>query len=260
MSGHSKWATIKRKKGRLDAQRGRMFTKLIKEITVAARDGGGDPEANPRLRTAVATAKAANMPHDNIKRAIQKGTGELPGTHYEESYYEGYGPGGVAVLVLALTDNKNRTVAEIRHIFTRNAANLGEAGCVNWMFEKKGYITVDKENAGEEQLMEWAIDAGASDFASDSNVYEIYTEYADLEKVRSGLAEKGVTIATAEITQLPQSTVKLEGKNAEQMIRLMEALEEHEDVQKVYANFDIDEEILEELSACVANETKKNGA
>jgi YebC/PmpR family DNA-binding regulatory protein len=248
MSGHSKWATIKRKKGKLDAQRGRMFTKLIKEITVAARNGGGDPEANPRLRTAIAAAKAGNMPQDNIKRAIKKGTGELPGTTYEEANYEGYGPGGVAVLVQVLTDNKNRTVSEIRHIFTKNAGSLGEAGCVGWMFDKKGYITVDQDKADEEQLMEWAIEAGAEDFSSDNEVFEIYTDYADLEKVRSALEAKGVEMASAELTMIPQSTVKLDGKHAEQMIRLFEALEEHDDVQKVYANFDIDESILEELS------------
>jgi len=243
MSGHSKWATIKRKKGKLDAQRGKMFTKLIKEITVAARE-----EGNPRLRTAVLAAKAANMPQDNIKRAIQKGTGELPGTTYEEANYEGYGPGGVAVLVQVLTDNKNRTVAEVRHIFTKNAGSLGEAGCVGWMFDKKGYIMVDLDKADEEQLMEWAIDAGAEDFSSDGGIYEIYTEYVDLEKVRSALESKGVEMASAEITMIPQSTIKLEGKQAEQMIRLFETLEEHEDVQKTYANFDIDEKILEELS------------
>jgi len=248
MSGHSKWATIKRKKGKLDAQRGKMFTKLIKEITVAAREGGGDQEGNPRLRTAVLAAKTANMPQDNIKRAIQKGTGELPGTTYEEANYEGYGPGGVAVLVQVLTDNKNRTVAEVRHIFTKNAGSLGEAGCVGWMFDKKGYIMVDLDKADEEQLMEWAIDAGAEDFSSDGGIYEIYTEYVDLEKVRSALESKGVEMASAEITMIPQSTIKLEGKQAEQMIRLFETLEEHEDVQKTYANFDIDEKILEELS------------
>ena len=248
MSGHSKWATIKRKKGKLDAQRGRTFTKLIKEITVAARSGGGDQEANPRLRTAIATAKAANMPADNIKRAIQKGTGELPGTTYEEGNYEGYGPGGVAVLVQVLTDNKNRTVAEIRHIFTKSNGSLGEAGCVGWMFDKKGYITVDLEKAKEEELMELAIDAGAADFAADSGIYEIYTDYADLEKVRSALEAKEVEMVTAELTMIPQSTVKLDGKHAEQMIRLFEALEDHDDVQKVYANFDIDESVLEELT------------
>lgn len=249
MSGHSKWASIKRKKGKVDAQRGKAFSKLIKEITVAARAGGGDPDGNPRLRAAVAAAKAANMPQDNIKRAILKGTGELPGTQYEEAYYEGYGPGGVAVLVMVLTDNKNRTVAEIRHIFVKNAGNLGEAGCVGWMFEKKGYITIDFDKAKEEELMDWAIDVGATDFSSDSGIYEIYTEYADLDKIRSALEEKGVEISTAEITKIPQSTVRLEGKAAEQMIRLFEALEEHDDVQKVYANFDIDDNVLEELSA-----------
>ena len=248
MSGHSKWATIKRKKGKLDAQRGRMFTKLIKEITVAARGGGGDQEANPRLRTAVATAKAANMPADNIKRAIQKGTGELPGTTYEEANYEGYGPGGAAVLVQGLTDNKNRTVSEIRNIFTKNAGNLGEAGCVGWMFDKKGYITVDLENGKEDELMEMAIEAGAADFAADSGIYEIYTDYADLDKVRHALDKKGVKMVTAELTLIPQSTVKLDGKKAEQMIRLFEALEDHDDIQKVYANFDIDEKVLEELT------------
>ncbi len=248
MSGHSKWATIKRKKGKLDAQRGKMFSKLIKEITVAAREGGGDPEGNPRLRTAVLAAKAANMPQDNIKRAVQKGTGELPGTAYEEGNYEGYGPGGVAILVQVLTDNKNRTVAEVRHIFTKNAGSMGEAGCVGWMFEKKGYITVDLDKADEEQLMELAIDAGAADFSSDGGIYEIYTEYADLEKVRAALESKGMEMITAEITMIPQSTVKLEGKQAEQMIRLFEMLEEHDDVQRTYANFDIDEKILEELT------------
>jgi YebC/PmpR family DNA-binding regulatory protein len=249
MSGHSKWASIKRKKGKVDAQRGKVFSKLIKEITVAARGGGGDPDGNPRLRAAIEAAKAANMPQENIKRAILKGTGELPGTQYEEAYYEGYGPGGVAVLVLTLTDNRNRTVAEIRHIFTKNAGNMGEAGCVNWMFEKKGYITIDLDKAKEEELIDWAVDAGATDFSSESGIYEVYTEYADLEKVRSALEGKGLQIATAEITQIPQSTVRLEGKAAEQMIRLFEALEDHDDVQKVYANFDIDDKVLEELSA-----------
>ncbi len=249
MSGHSKWATIKRKKGKLDAQRGKVFTKLIKEITVAARDGGsGDPEMNPRLRTAIATAKAANMPADNIKRAIQKGTGELPGTTYEEANYEGYGPGGVAVLVQVLTDNKNRTVSEVRHLFTKSAGSLGEAGCVGWMFDKKGYITVELEKGQEDELMDLAIESGATDFTSENGIYEIYTEYTDLEVVRSTLEEKGVEMSAAELTMLPQSTVKIEGKQAEQMIRLFEALEEHEDVQKVYANFDIDESVLEELS------------
>lgn len=249
MSGHSKWSTIKRKKGKLDAQRGAMFTKVIKEITVAARQGGGDPEANIRLRAAINSAKAINMPAENIKRAIQKGTGELPGAAYEEVYYEGYGPGGVAVLVHAQTDNKNRTVAEIRHIFSRHGGNLGEAGCVGWMFHKKGYITVDKDKANEEKLMDLAIESGASDFAAeDSQIYEIFTEYNDLEKVRAALESNGVPIATAEITMIPQTNVKIEGKDAEQMIKLFEALNEHDDIQKVYANFDIDEKLLEQLS------------
>jgi len=249
MSGHSKWATIRRKKGRLDAIRGRVFTKLIKEITVAARAGGGDTEANPRLRTAIATAKAANMPQDNIKRAVMKGTGELPGTTYEEVSYEGYGPGGVAVLVEALTDNKNRTVADIRHIFVKYAGSLGEAGCVSWMFHKKGYITVDKDKANEDKLMEIAIEAGASDLISSGGAHEIYTDFADFEKVRQALEKNGVPIASAEMTMVPQTTVKLDGKHAEQMIRLFEALEEHEDVQKAYANFDIDEAVMEALSS-----------
>lgn len=249
MSGHSKWSTIKRKKGKLDAQRGAMFTKVIKEITVAARQGGGDPEANARLRAAVNAAKAINMPADNIKRAILKGTGELPGAAYEEVYYEGYGPGGVAVLVHAQTDNKNRTVAEVRHIFTRHGGNLGEAGCVGWMFHKRGYITVDKDKASEEKLMDLAIESGASDFRADDNqVYEIYTEFNDFEKVRAALERNAVPIATAEITMIPQTNVKIEGKEAEQMIKLYESLEEHDDIQKVYANFDIDEKLLEQLT------------
>jgi YebC/PmpR family DNA-binding regulatory protein len=252
MSGHSKWSTIKRKKGKLDAQRGAMFTKVIKEITVAARHGGGDMESNPRLRTAVAASKAINMPAENIKRAILKGTGELPGTTIEEASYEGYGPGGVAIILQVLTDNKNRTVAEIRHIFTRQGGNMGEAGCVGWMFHKKGYITVDRDKTTlkEDELMDMAIEAGAADFSSDdSNVYEIFTEYNNLDKVRVVLESKGVPLSTAEITMIPQSSVKLAGKEAEQMIKLYETLDEHDDIQKVYANFDIDEKLLEQLSA-----------
>jgi YebC/PmpR family DNA-binding regulatory protein len=251
MSGHSKWSTIKRKKGKLDAQRGAMFTKAIKEITVAARHGGGDMESNPRLRTAVAAAKTVNMPAENIKRAILKGTGELPGTTYEEASYEGYGPGGVAIMLQVLTDNRNRAVAEIRHIFTRHGGNMGEAGCVGWMFHKKGYITVDRDKTTmkEDQLMDIAIEAGASDFSSDdSNVYEIYTEFNNFDKVRQALEAKGIPLSNAEITMIPQSNVKLAGKEAESMIRLYEALEESDDVQKVYANFDIDEKLLEQLS------------
>jgi YebC/PmpR family DNA-binding regulatory protein len=252
MSGHSKWSTIKRKKGKLDAQRGAMFTKVIKEITVAARQGGGDMESNPRLRTAVAASKAINMPAENIKRAILKGTGELPGTTYEEAAYEGYGPGGVAIILTVLTDNKNRAVAEIRHIFTRHGGNMGEAGCVGWMFHKKGYITVerDKTTLKEDELMEIAIDAGASDFSTDDDtLYEVFTEFNNFDKVRAAIEAKGVPLGTAEITMIPQTQVKLEGKEAESMIKLYESLEENDDVQKVYANFDIDEKTLERLSA-----------
>jgi YebC/PmpR family DNA-binding regulatory protein len=252
MSGHSKWSTIKRKKGKLDAQRGAMFTKVIKEITVAARAGGGDMESNPRLRTAVGAAKAINMPADNIKRAILKGTGELPGTTYEEASYEGYGPGGVAIILTVLTDNKNRAVAEIRHIFTRHGGNMGEAGCVGWMFHKRGYITVerDKTTLKEDELMEIAIDAGASDFSTDDDsLYEVFTEFNNFDKVRAAIESKGVPLGTAEITMIPQTQVKLEGKEAESMIKLYESLEENDDVQKVYANFDIDEKTLERLSA-----------
>lgn len=248
MSGHSKWATIKRKKGKLDAERGRMFTKLIREITVAAREGGGDLESNARLRTAVATAKAANMPADNIKRGILKGTGELEGTHYERSIYEGYGPGGVAVLVEVLTDNKNRTVADIRHIFTKHNGSLGEIGCVGWMFDRRGYISVDKNSIGEDELMEKALEAGASDFDSSADVYEIYTEFADFDRVRSQLEKAGVQFSGAEITMIPQTTIRLEGKQAEQMLKLYEDLEAHDDIQKVFANFDIDESVMMQLS------------
>jgi YebC/PmpR family DNA-binding regulatory protein len=248
MSGHSKWSTIKRKKGKADAERGKVFTKLIREITVAAREGGGDIETNPRLRTAVAAAKAANMPADNIKRAIQKGTGELEGVRYEQSSYEGYGPGGVAVLVEVLTDNKNRTIADVRHIFTKYNGSIGEVGCVGWMFDRKGYMTVGKDKISEDELMEKALDAGAIDIQTSDDVYEVYTEFADLESVRSSLEEKGVDISSVEPAMIPQSTVKLEGKHAEQMIRLFEALEEHDDVVHVYANFDIDESIMERMT------------
>jgi YebC/PmpR family DNA-binding regulatory protein len=248
MSGHSKWSTIKRKKGKLDEERGKMFTKLIREITVAAREGGGDLESNARLRTAVATAKAANMPADNIKRGILKGTGELEGVHYEQSSYEGYGPGGVAVLVEVLTDNKNRTVAEIRHIFTRHSGNLGEVGCVGWMFDRKGYLVVDKGAIGEDELMEKALEAGASDFMVSGDTFEIYTEFTDFDAVRTTLEKAGVKFATAEISMIPQTTVKLDGKQAEHMIKLVEELEDNDDVQKVFANFDIDEAVLLKLS------------
>ncbi len=248
MSGHSKWATIKRKKGKLDAERGRMFTKLIKEITVAARQGGGDPEANPRLRTAIATAKAANMPADNIKKAIQKGTGELPGVNYEEVTYEGYGPAGVAIYLTVTTDNKNRTVAEIRHIFSRFNGNLGENGCVSWMFEKKGVITVPTNVVDEDTLMEIALDAGALDLSNQGDVFEVATPANDLEKVRAALEKKSIPVQSAETTMIPQNTIRLDERQAETMLKLYEALEEHDDVQKVYANFDIDESLMNKLA------------
>jgi YebC/PmpR family DNA-binding regulatory protein len=249
MSGHSKWSTIKRKKGKADAERGRAFTRLIKEITVSAREGGGDPDGNPRLRSAILAAKAANMPAANIDRAIKKGTGELPGVSYEEIKYEGYGPGGVAVLVEALTDNKNRAVSEIRHIFTNNGGSLGEVGCVGWMFEKKGIIQVEKGKADEEELMMTVLDAGALDMSTEEDYYEIVTPFNKFEDVKQALDEKKIPYIQAELTMVPQTTIKLEGKQAEQMLRLMEGLEDHDDVQKVYANFDIDTEIMEKMSA-----------
>jgi YebC/PmpR family DNA-binding regulatory protein len=249
MSGHSKWATIKRKKGKADAARGRMFTRLIREITVAAREGGSDIETNPRLRTAVNTAKAANMPQDNIKKAIQKGTGELPGTQYEEAAFEGYGPGGVAVYVEALTDNRNRIVAEIRHIFSKFNGNLGENGCVSWMFDKKGVITVSNENVEEDDLIEASLEAGAADVQEQEDAYEVYTEANDLNAVRQALEDKSYPIISAEFRMIPQNTIKLDEKGASSMLKLMEALDENDDVQRVSANFDIDDELMEQLSA-----------
>ena len=249
MSGHSKWSTIKRKKGAADAKRGKIFTKLIREIATAARMGGGDPDSNPRLRLAVDTAKAASMPAENIDRAIKKGTGELEGVTYEEYLYEGYGPQGVAVLVKVLTDNKNRTVADVRHIFSKHNGNLGEAGCVNWMFSKKGSFTVAKESIAEEKLIDLAVETGAEDVVSDpeAHEYEIRCEPENFEGVKRGLEEEGVAIHTAEVAMLPQSTVHLEGKAADQMLRLMSALEESDDVQNVWANFDIEEKEIEAL-------------
>ncbi len=244
MSGHSKWATTKHKKSAIDAKRGKIFTKITKEITVAAKLGGGDTDGNPRLRTAIAKAKDANMPSDNIKKAIMKGTGELPGVSYEETTYEGYGPGGVAVLADIMTDNKNRTVAEVRKIFTRHGGNMGEAGCVAWMFSKKGYIVVEKSKADEDSLMSIALDAGALDMKSDNSNFEIITEPRDIEKVKEALKQKNIEMTVTEVTMVPQSYIKLEGKGAEQMLKLMEELEDHDDVQNVYANFDIPEEII----------------
>ena len=248
MSGHSKWSSIKHKKGATDAKRGKIFSKLIKEITVAARMGGsGDPAANPRLRAAIAAAKMENMPKDNMERAIKRGTGELEGVNYEESVYEGYGPGGAAVLVESLTDNKNRAVADIRHIFGKNGGSLGENGCVAWMFDKKGYMNVDKKDMDEDALMEIALEAGAEDIREDNGIFEVITDPGDFEAVRNALDEGTVKYSAAEVTMLPQSTTALQGKDAELMIRLMEALDDCEDVQKVYTNAGIPEELVDNL-------------
>ena len=246
MSGHSKWAGIKHKKAIVDAKRGKVFTKISKEISVAARIGGGAIEMNPRLRLAVEKAKEANMPSDNVKRAIQKGAGELPGSTYEESIYEGYGPGGVALLLEILTDNKNRTVGEIRHILSKHNGNLGEAGCVAWMFDKKGYILVNKKSTDEDTLMSLALDAGAEDFKNepDEENYEIITAPEDFNKVKEFLEQNKISLNLSEITMIPQNYVKLESKDAEKMLKLMDALEEHDDVQNVYANFDIPDEVM----------------
>lgn len=248
MSGHSKWSSIKHKKAATDAKRGKLFTKLIKEISVAARLGGGDQNSNPRLRTAVQNAKAANMPQDNIQRAIKKGTGELPGVSYEEARFEGYGPGGVAILVDILTDNKNRSVADIRHIFTRNGGNLGEPGCVAWMFDKKGLILIE-EDIDEDVVMDAAIEAGAEDIIKEDDTFEITTETEELESVKNALEKKDLTLSVAEVSMVPQSTIKLEGKTAQHILKLMDALEDHEDVQQVYANFDIPDEVMQEAEA-----------
>jgi len=247
MSGHSKWSSIKHKKAATDAKRGKIFTKLIKEITVAARTGGGDADANARLRSAILAAKNVNMPKDNIERAIKKGTGELEGVSYEESIYEGYGPGGAAVLVESLTDNKNRTVAEVRSIFNKNGGSLGEYGCVAWMFQKKGYIVVESKAVDEETLMETALEAGAEDIKEDEGTFEVITATEDFEDVKEAIDKASIPYSVAEITMLPQSTANLLGKEAEQMVRLMEMLEDCDDVQKVYTNADIPEEIVDNL-------------
>ncbi len=245
MSGHSKWSSIKHKKAATDAKRGKIFTKLIKELTVAARMGGSsDLEANPRLRTAVAAAKAVNMPKDNIERAIKKGTGELEGVNYEESTYEGYGPGGAAVFLESLSDNKNRTVADIRHIFSKNGGNLGENGCVAWMFDKKGYLVIDGQAIDEDALMEIALEAGADDVRQDDANFEVTCEPSDFDAVKTAIEAAGLTPVEAEITMLPQTTTSLAGKEAEQMMRLMDALDDCDDVQKVYTNADIPDELM----------------
>jgi YebC/PmpR family DNA-binding regulatory protein len=249
MSGHSKWSQIKRKKAKNDQQRGKVFSKLIREITTAARVGGGDPKGNVRLKAAIEEAKAVNMPADTLKRAVQKGTGELPGETYEEVTYEGYGPAGVALMVKVLTDNKNRTAPEIRHAFTKFSGNLGEVGSVGWMFERKGLILVEASRVSEDDLFTLALEGGATDMRRADTLFEISTEPAQLEGVRRALEEKGVPIQSAEVTYVPQSTIRLEVKEAQQVLRLVEGLEELDDVQKVYANFDIPDEVLETLGA-----------
>ncbi|RKY04668.1 YebC/PmpR family DNA-binding transcriptional regulator [Candidatus Poribacteria bacterium] len=247
MAGHSKWSQIKHKKALMDARKGKIFTKLIREITVAARQGGGNPDTNPRLRMAIANAKAHNMPWENIERAIKRGTGELVDekAQLEEVSYEGYGPGGVAILIEAVTDNKNRTVAEIRHIFDKNGGTLGERGCVSWMFDRKGLIVIEKEGVDEEELFMVAADAGAEDMKDEGDVFEIYTDVESFEDVRKAIEEAGFKISRAELTMVPKTTVQVQGKQAEQLLRLLEALEDHEDVQKVYSNFEMPDELLE---------------
>ena len=247
MSGHSKWATIKHKKGALDAKRGKVFTRLIKEISIAAKSGG-DPDTNPRLRTAIAAAKAENMPADNIKRAIQRGTGELPGATYEEFSLEGYGPGGVAILLDINTDNRNRTVSEIRHVFGKNGGNMAEAGAVSWMFHKKGDIVVSKTAAKEDDLMGVVLDAGADDLRDDGDNWEVLTDPSAYEAVLEAVKKAGIEPASSSVAMIPQNYIKLEGQQATQMIRLVEALDEHDDVQNVHANFDIDQKLMEEVA------------
>jgi YebC/PmpR family DNA-binding regulatory protein len=248
MGGHSHWATTKHKKAAVDAKRGKIFTKLIREITTSARIGGGDPDGNPRLRTAILKAREQNMPHENIKKAIQRGTGELPGVMYEETTYECYGPGGVAMLVEIMSDNKNRTVSEIRHILTKSGGSMSGAGTVAWIFSRKGYITVERTKADEEKLMTLALEAGALDMRTEERHFEILTASHDIEKVKKALEQNQIPTAVAEVTMVPQNYVHLEGRDAEQMLRLMEELEDHEDVQNVYANFDIPDEVMEKAA------------
>jgi len=248
MSGHSKWATIKHKKGATDAKRGRVFTKIIREISIAARSGGGDPKTNPRLRTAIATAKNENMPNDNIERAIQRGTGQLEGETYEEAQFEGYGPGGVGVLIQVVTSNRNRAVGDIRHLMGKNGGNLGENGSVSWQFSRKGEIVVPKEAADEEKMMGIVLDAGAEDLKDDGSAWSVVTPPEVFEKVRDALTASGIAPASAEIGMVPQNYIKLTGTQASQMVRLIESLEENDDVQHVYSNFDIDEKEIAEVA------------
>ena len=249
MSGHSKWKTNKGQKGIADAKRGATFTKIIKELVVVARDGGGNPDSNPRLRAIMQKAKEANMPSDNVKMAIKRGTGELPGIIYESVTYESYGPGGVAILIEALTDNKNRSTAELRNIMSKRGGNMAGAGSVSWMFTKKGYISVEKGLIKEEDLMNIVLDAGAEDMKHDDLNYEIFTAVAELEKVKQALKDKGIKTTDAEVTMIPSSTIKVAGNEAKQLLGLIEALEDHDDVQQVYANFDIPDEILNEVTS-----------
>lgn len=248
MSGHSKWASIKHKKGAADAKRGYLFTKLIREITVAAKDGGGNPDTNSRLRTAIQRANDANMPKDNIAKAIKKGTGELPGIIYESCMFEGYGPGGIAIMVDTLTDNKNRTTAEIRNIFSKRGGNMAGSGSVSWIFTTKGYILINKETIAEDMLFSISVDAGAQDVKTGEKSHEVYCDPKDFENVKKALSDKKVKWESADLTMIPNSTIKVTGAQAKQLLALVEALEEHDDVQKVYANFDIPDEILEELA------------
>jgi YebC/PmpR family DNA-binding regulatory protein len=247
MAGHSKWANIKHRKGAMDAKRGKIFTRLIKEITVAARIGGGDINSNPRLRSAVAAAKAENMPKDNIERGIKKGTGELEGVNYEEIVYEGYGPGGTAVLIESLTDNKVRAVADIRYIFGKCGGNLGENGCVNYLFDKKGYLEINKDGVEEDALMEVALEAGAEDVKEEEGTFEVITEPSDFDAVKEAIDAAGIAINMSEVTMLPQTYANLEGKQAEQMLRLMEMLDDCDDVQKVYTNADIPDDVIDAM-------------
>jgi YebC/PmpR family DNA-binding regulatory protein len=248
MSGHSKWSTIKHKKAAKDAKRGKIFTKLIKEITVAARMGGGDINANPRLRTAVLTARSNSMPNENIERAIKKGTGELEGVTYEEIQYEGYGPGGVAIIAQVLTDNKNRTVSEIRRMFSKHGGNMGETGCVGWMFDKKGILTIDKSQVDEDRLMDVALDAGAEDVRDEGEVFEVVTQPEDFEKVKERLDQDKIAIASGQISLVPKNTVDVDAKNVEQVLKLSEELEDHDDVQNVAANFNIPDELMDKAN------------
>lgn len=249
MSGHSRWSQIKRKKGKNDQQRGKLFSKIIREVMVAARNGGGDPKGNMRLKAALEEARSVNMPADTLKRAIQKGIGELPGESYEEITYEGYGPGGVAIMVRVLTDNKNRTAPEIRHTFEKHGGNMGAQGCVGWMFGRKGVIQVDADRVSEDDLLSIALEAGAADMRRVEKTFEITTAPDEMEAVRQALEARGVAVARGDVTMIPQSTVRVEGKDAQSMLRLVETLEELDDVQAVYANFDIPDEVLEAISA-----------